>query len=839
MPGSSFGRSRHVWRSAATPIVVAWVIICAAVPNAVAKSGSNTRYHIAPQALASAIQQLGLQGRRQIIFSPTIASGLLKRSLSGRMSFDRALGRLLDGTGLVFSQTESGVIVIGRGQERGGMVPITAADRPIATLPGLTVTAYRRNDPAAFLSDIRVRPQEPTMAVLLNNGLGISSEPAGSGQQALIVRGVGMAGEATTMVYFAGVPISGPSGTGSDSARSTSDLALVDIGRIIISRTARSSEHGTGSLAGEIEIEPENAHLGEWQAISTARVGVKKGGDPDAFAVATLNAPIGANAAVRATGYVQRDGGYIDNVRTGMLNVNDDDIAGFRLVTRVAPTPDLDISAILAWQHRRVGDTSSWFRALGAYRMDRYFSAPTTHDFLLARLGLRHDLGDIELTALSAAYRWKLDRRYDRSNVTLLQGSDPDGCRRYFDLTVSSCDPAQDQQYSDYVSSLAPSLLHIPIRSTRVLQEVRLGSRASTGLRWGIGLLVDDRTEKLRSELSSVPPEQGGQPVMFGARRLGIHRRQTALFGNLAYRDADGLLAAVGLRFDDYRVSSRNDVVVPNLLSGSVVSWPLTTEKSRGVSGNVHVDVPIMPGATWHTQLARSIRSGGVNTASVLLPDRLTFAGDSLWGVEMGFKLRLGQRADMILMTYINNWRDMQYRALSENRSHAYLVNLGNATIRGAELEFVLRPGQGIIAKTQASLIRAEMGRVTGDASLVGGANAGDSIPFVPARRMQASIERSWTVGQGDQITVEGDWQYQSGFSSTFNADDPDYVATSAFTLFGARLSYRRSTSDIAVQVRNLFDRIANVRTVTNGYGVGQSFSYGPRSILFSWNRRW
>ncbi|HUD94838.1 TonB-dependent receptor [Sphingobium sp.] len=803
-----------------------------------AKSGLELRYEIQPQALTSAIQQLGLQGHRQILFSASIIKGSLRRPVSGRMSFDRALRQILKGTGLVFETTDTGVVTILRDASRMNISPLEV-ERATDNLDPLVVTADRRRDHVSFASDFRSRPQEPSIATVANMSVGISSEPAGSGQQALLVRGVGMAGEATTIVYFAGVPVSGPSGTGSDAARTASDLALVDIGRIEISRTGRSSEHGTGSLAGEIEIEPEAANPQQLQAVSAARLSFQQGGEPGVALSSTLNVPVGANTALRATAYVNREGGYIDNVRTGVRNINDDDIAGFRLVARTVPTPDLDMSLLLAWQHRGVNDTSAWFRSLGSYRTDRYFAAPTSHDFLLGRITLQYDMGDLRLTSMSAAYRWKLDRRYDRSYATLLQGRDLEGCQRYFDLATPSCDAGQSEEFADYVEGLTPSLLHIPIVSTRVVQEVRLSRDAPFGLTWVAGLLLDYRSERLRSELSSLPDEYESGSVLFGARKLAITRKQAGIFGTLAYKDADGLLVSAGLRYDNHHVSSQNDVVVPNILSGSIASWPLTAKASQGISGRIHVDVPIVSGATWHTQLARSFRPAGVNTASVLLPDRLTFGRDSLWGVEMGLNLRWSRWAEMTLVTYFNDWRNMQYRALSENRSHAYLVNIGNAMIRGAEVEIVVRPAANFVAKVEASLIHARMARVTEAQALVGGAEVGDDIPFVPDRRMQVSLARSWNIRSGSQIKMTGDWQYQSGSWSTFNGNDPDFAETSGFSLFGASLSYRWNGGDISLQARNIFDRVANLRTVTNGYGVGQTFSYGPRTIMLSWNRRW
>ena len=806
-------------------------------PSALAAGAPDIRLDIAPQRLETAVQHLALQAGRQIIFGSSVVAGARSHALSGRMTVEVALRRLLRGTGLAWRQTSGNVILIERATAPSDAVmPARAA---ALSLTPLVITAERRTDPVSFLGDVRVRPTDLSIAALVTTNPGFSAEPAGSGQQALVVRGVGMAGEATTMVYFADVPISGPSGTGSDASRTTSDLALVDIGRVQVARTARSSEHGTGALAGEIEIAPEEPHLGEWGGNGSVSATAQQGGAPGMAAASTLNIPLGETAALRASAYVSHEGGYVDDVRTGARNVNDDDIRGLRLIARVMPQSNLDISAMLAWQHRRIADTSAWFRALGPYRTDRYFAAPTTHDFLLGRLKAEYGTGDVHLTSITAAYRWKLDRRYDRTNATLLQGNDPEGCQRYFSLETSFCDAGQAQDFGDYAAGLTPSLLHIPIVSTRILQEVRLANDATAGFGWVAGVMVDHRTEKLHSQLSSLSLSADRDPIVFGNRKLAISRDQAALFGTLSWRDTSGLLLSLGLRYDHYRVSSQNDVVIPNILSGSIESWPRTVSRTDGVSARIHIDLPITAGATWHTQLTRSLRPAGVNTASVLPSDRRTFDSDSLWGVEMGIGLRLGEATDFTVTGYMNDWRDMQYRALSENRSHAYLVNVGNAMIHGAEVELVSRPLPGLTAKLEASLIRAKLIRVSDAADLVGGARAGDEVPFVPDHRLQASLSQDWSLGNGNRLTAQGDWQYQSGSWSTFNRDDPDFVATAGFTLLGASLSWRRGGDSLSLRARNIFNAVANLRSLTNGYGVGQTFSSGPRAIVLSWNRHW
>ncbi|ODP39013.1 hypothetical protein BFL28_12520 [Sphingomonas turrisvirgatae] len=73
-------------------------------------------YDIAAQDLGTALTQLARQSNRQLHFSADLTRGKRARRISGRMSFEQALDRLLQGTGLVHRQTASGATVIQRGE---------------------------------------------------------------------------------------------------------------------------------------------------------------------------------------------------------------------------------------------------------------------------------------------------------------------------------------------------------------------------------------------------------------------------------------------------------------------------------------------------------------------------------------------------------------------------------------------------------------------------------------------------------------------------------------------------------------------------------------------------
>ncbi|WP_256215061.1 TonB-dependent receptor [Sphingobium sp. AP50] len=802
--------------------------------------GGPANISVPQQRLEKAIQQLAVQTRRQVIFAPSPLTRKLSAPIKGYLTFEDALRRLLRGTGLTFRQSVNGVISIE--PEREEAAPPATPAEPVDAPPNpqaLVVIGPHIFEPVTFAGDMQLRPASFSLDALLDDGAGPSAQPGSAGQQGIVVRGIGMAGEATTAVYFGDVAITGPSGTGSDASRTTMDLALVDIYSVSTARTARNTEHGIGALAGEVEVEPEPAKLGKWEGKSTLGFSLLEGGDPGYQLAGTINAPVGENAAIRLTGYANRQGGFVDNIRTGDDNVNGDAMQGVRLITRYAPHADLDISALLTWQHRRISDSGAWSRALGRYNMDRQFLAPTTHDFLLGRLKAAYQMDHVRLTSISAYYRWKLDRKFDRTNPTLLQASDPAACQRYFALgTGAMCDPQQVDAFTNHVESLTPALLHIPITLRRMSQEVRLESRPGGPIDWTTGVMLDHRSEHFSSGLS-VYTDDDAPTDYFGLREMAISRTQAAIFGDVAYHGDGGWLASLGLRYDWHRVSSRNDVLVPNIISGSIDSWPLTVKRSQGLYARAHLDLPVDDHVTLHWQATRSFRPAGVNTASVLVPNQRTFEADSLLGAEFGLKARWNPALSFTLMGYLNVWQDMQYRALSENRSHAYIVNVGNAAIAGTEMEMTVTPSDRTTIRLSSSIILSQIERIAPAAAAVGVVEKGDSIPFASTFRASLSLMQRWPLEDGRAITAKAHWQYQSGFHSTFSRNDPDYLATKGFLLLNTDAAYNWRDASISVSLKNLFNVRADLRALNNGFGAGQTFSYRPREFSLIWTRRW
>jgi outer membrane receptor protein involved in Fe transport len=106
-------------RRTKTLLLAACAALAIVPATAYAQAGTQrVSYGIPAQDLGTALTELARQGNREIYFSADVTRGKHARRLSGKMTFEQALVRLLEGSGLKYRVNANGSVVIEtRGQE--------------------------------------------------------------------------------------------------------------------------------------------------------------------------------------------------------------------------------------------------------------------------------------------------------------------------------------------------------------------------------------------------------------------------------------------------------------------------------------------------------------------------------------------------------------------------------------------------------------------------------------------------------------------------------------------------------------------------------------------------
>lgn len=283
-------------------------------------------------------------------------------------------------------------------------------------------------------------------------------------------------------------------------------------------------------------------------------------------------------------------------------------------------------------------------------------------------------------------------------------------------------------------------------------QEVRLVSESAGWVNWVAGVFYRKRTNEfdfiLDNDASDEPPPVGpGVVASDGVETF----EQVALFGEVTLDLLESLELTVGLRSFEEDVS----LAATSALRGPL--YPAGAAACGCVDGSGYAEFDIATEAltpkitlSWfvdeqrmlYVNVAEGVRSGGTNPIAASTTATPLFQPDSVWNYEIGAKT---QWWDGLLTANLSvfrlEWEDMQVQTTETAQAGpvtteaVVVLNVAKAVNEGAELEFVLRPIEGLSVNASAYFSDGEI--VEGDSK--GKIDAGSPLP------QQADV--SWSAG--------------------------------------------------------------------------------------------
>jgi iron complex outermembrane recepter protein len=382
------GKRQHVIRPSA--LLLALLPSLAAYANG---DGASTRFDIPQQRLDAALSEYARQSGQQLLYAPELAVGKSAHAVSGEKSNMQALTELLAGTGLDYSTSPSGAILISDpattargdagarpaqpGPEPAGNAGEATEASPVAAsqdAPQAAPTNMERSGRDATTFDTIVVTAQKKVENIQRVPIAISA----FGGEDLNDRKIETGGDlvtATPNVSFSKTNFASYNfqirGIGTQALSVTTDPAVAvsfnstplirnrlfeqeyfDVERVEVLRGPQGTLYGRNATAGVVNMIPNLADPDAFEADVKAEVG-----NYDTTRVnAMVNVPLSDAFAFRvATQYTKRDG-YDHNTVTGK-DVNDRDL----LSTRVSATfmPSDRFTASLAWEHFQEDDARS------------------------------------------------------------------------------------------------------------------------------------------------------------------------------------------------------------------------------------------------------------------------------------------------------------------------------------------------------------------------------------------------------------------------------------------------------------------------------------------------
>lgn len=749
---------------------------------------------IAPGRLGEAILSLGHQTGANIGISDQSLTTLPTPAVNGRLSPEAALKRLLRGTGATLQRIDANswrivrhppllrpASAVVRAQPAPGEAPPPAQiivtgskrDLPLPRYPGMVeVIDY---------GPFTIGEAASGTASLLGRVASLSSTHAGAGRNKLFLRAIAdsaVAGptQATTGQYLGDMRL--------NYAAPDPDLRLYDMQGVEVLEGPQGTLYGAGSLGGIIRMIPNPPNLARFGGQLSAGVSATRHGAPGGDLSATLNVPIAPERlALRLVGYGVREGGYIDDVQRDRHDVNRTGIYGGRATLRFAPNEDWLIDLGGVYQHIAGDDAQYADKQSGRLARASSVAQPYSADYALANLRVERQWDELRFLSSTGHVRNILSESYDATQ--------PD---------------------------TPPSLFRQHNRISLFSTENRLVRDLENGLGWILGVSYLESTSTIRRSLTSfgmAPVEEQVIPgvPLYGlgmpAPATGVRNRirEATLFGEASFEPMAGLVATVGGRLTNSRLSGEAIDPIPLLSSIAIAQAEAAADRNETIFlPSLSLLSDAVQGLTIYARFQQGFRPGGL---AVDDQHMLRFSNDRASTLEFGLRKGLAGRDPIAVSANFayTDWRDIQADVIDRIGLPA-TANIGDGRIYTFEGRIAVRPLPALTLDGSIIYNDSRLNRPTSYVRALTTADQSLTLPNVANLGGRFGIDyRSW-ISNDINLHLNGSVRYvgksRVGVGPILGRTQGDYVDT-AITA-----SLSRGPLQLSLSLTNILDNSGN-----------------------------
>ncbi len=807
--------------------------------------GARQVINIPAGDLDKALVALAKQSGVGVVYRPEQVQGIKTRGVSGELSVEEAVAKLLENTPLVYSTDSSGAVLVAAPVSRTssagkkvsevyadpGAVRMARADRSAAEsaasaaaqssgektatgtpehegarLDEIVVTAQKR---AERLIDTPQSVAVITAADIARLGAtqlrdfasaipGLALTTSGAGYSAVSLRGVtvGAADLSPTVGIYLDDVSYGSNNTYGQGVNVALDVGLFDIDRIEVLRGPQGTLYGASTMGGLIKyvtIRPDSSRFS-----GAAQVGVSgtEDGSIGYRAAGSLNVPLAADRlAIRASAFEFHDGGYVDNASLGRDDVNRSDVYGGRLDVLFTPTDALTLrlGAFLQNISRDGTGTADFTVAgvpeLGELDQHRQVEEPFSQRFRLVSATAEYDFGGATLTSVSSYQTVRSDVGFDYTRIFVpLLAQAAFGSRTYGALGIDQF-----------------------LETNKFTQELRLASDGTRKLEWLAGGYYSNEISGNTQFARPLDPARQPAPNDIYSIRFPTRNHEVAAFGDLTYHFTDRFDMSAGARHG--RTEFAYERMGAGVLGGGAYSG-LKNSKEDVTTYLANARYRFNPHATGYVRYATGFRPGGPNnvrldplTNQPLAPP--TFDSDSLSSYEAGYSMESsGGLYSLTAAGYYIDWSDIQ---LTANRNGFNVTaNAGAARIRGAELALTGRPAPGFMLTGAFAYQDARLADPAPDLR----GRAGERLPNVP--RFSGAVNLDYALaGLKLQPTLGATVRYIGERNASFDASvTSPQLRLPAYTTVDLRAAVEILSADVQLYVHNVANERGRISAI-------------------------
>jgi iron complex outermembrane recepter protein len=639
------------------------------------------------------------------------------------------------------------------------------------------------------------------------------------------------------------------------------DMHLYDVARVEVLAGPQGTLYGASSQAGTVRIITNRPDTDEFSAAYDLEASNIRGGEPGAAAEGYVNIPISDRVAVRAVGWAEHVGGYIDNrsgsrfyptcapppdpdvdpnpicLLTGVTDENSDvaeddynevDTYGGRIALGIDLNESWTVTPAVMGQRQETTGIFAQQRSVGDLGVLHFFPEWNEDSWIQTALTIEGQVSNFDIVFAASHLSRDVDSNQDYADYGFFYDTlFGYGCY-YVDnatgagtdcdtLTGGSLDgnminPGQQVEGRDHYD--------------RETYELRVATPAENRIRAIAGLFYQLSEHRIHqryyfSEDFRDSFEVTGLPDTIWLTEQLRTDEETAVFGELSFDITQNLTGTVGVRsfqtenslrgffgfgpgFSGSTGESQCFLVVPQ--PAPLANEPCTNlDRSTEEDGELYraniewnIDDDRMVYATY----SEGFRPGGINRRGDFGP----YSADFLDNYEFGWKTDWADgRLRWNGAIFHQVWEDFQYAFISVGSAGlTQIQNAGDAEINGVETDLTWAPIDGLTVTAAATWIESELTNAA-----IADTVAGTELPVTPDLKADVNVRYEFPLGSWEAF-LQGGLSYVGDRSIDIRATEAALIGTlPSYYLVDFAMGLEQSGYRITLFVDNVFDERA------------------------------
>ncbi|PSJ41023.1 TonB-dependent receptor [Sphingomonas deserti] len=493
------------------------------------------------------------------------------------------------------------------------------------------------------------------------------------------------------------------------------DIHVFDIARVEALAGPQGTLYGASSQAGTVRIITNKPDTSGFYGEANAEVNTVAHGEQGYIGEAFINAPISDRIAARVVGWYRKDAGYIDNIAGTLVfpssgisfdnaelvekDYNDVETYGARAALKIELDDEWTILPQVMAQKQVSQGFFAQERGLDELQVQQFNPERNVDKWYQAALTIEGKIGNFDLTYAGAYMQRQIDGQSDYADYSYFYDALAGYGAYFYDNNGDLVNPNQYIQSDDSF--------------TKQSHELRFSSPADKPVRLIAGLFYQRQTHNIEQnyiidDIADSITVPGTDSDIWFTKQIRVDRDYAA-FGEITADLTSKLSFTMGTRIYRYKnslegffgyssgYSSRTGVAAcfaPAEVAGSPCTNLDKTTSDTDFIHRLNVTYKVTDDALVYATISRGFRPGGINRRSA--PGIGPYEADYIDNYEAGFKTSWwNNRIRFNAAIYQLNWSDIQLSFLGPN-GLTIIRNAGDARIRGAEVDFFVRPATGL-----------------------------------------------------------------------------------------------------------------------------------------------